>query len=123
MTSIDVARNIAQKIPTVPIKGLEVLQPFTWYTCPANKKAIIKGTCVCRNLGAAASANLVLAGVNDASWKTTGGIDINKRDDLATDQVVSFEVQLDAGETMLTNQNTGTNAEFQVNATVQESPA
>ena len=37
-------------------------------------------------------------------------------------QFADFEVELAAGETIVTQQNTGTNAEFNVWASVQESP-
>jgi len=116
-----VARNTTQKIPTTDLNSRTTLQPNTYYTCPTGKKAFVKGTCVCDSLGSAANAQLVLAGLNDARWVTTGSADINVRDDLAVDLTVGFEVQLAAGEIVQTIQSSGTNAVFQIFATIQES--
>ncbi len=123
MTIVLTAKNAAQKIPTIPIFGNVVVQPETWYTCPAGKKAIIKGTCVCSNTGAAAVADLEAAGVSIAEWQATGGVfDPSVPQDLAEGTEYPFEVQLAAGESLITTQDSGSNANFKINAKVQETP-
>lgn len=122
-----ISRNVAQKIATLPIVGRVVIQPETWYTCPTGKKAIIKGRVQCTGRGAAATATVKFAGVIMFTWSNsstpiaTGWMD---RPDTLSDinggQFAFFEAQLAAGETMITEQNTGTNAEFNVWAEVQE---
>jgi len=124
--------NVSQKIPTEPITGRVVLQPHTWYTCPAGKKAVIKGSVVCTGRGAAATADFDAASVTLFRWDKSTIIVAtetwNYRDtplELTTHkggQTAFFEVQLAAGETIETTQNTGTNAEFNVFAKVQETP-
>lgn len=132
MVSQLIPSNVSQKIPTEPITGRVVLQPHTWYTCPAGKKAVIKGSVVCTGRGAAATADFDAASVTLFRWDKSTIIVAtetwNYRDtplELTTHkggQTAFFEVQLAAGETIETTQNTGTNAEFNVFAKVQETP-
>jgi len=123
-----IARNQAQKIPTFEINGRVVLQPNTWYTCPTGKKAIVKGRVQCTALGAAALADFNAAGVAMFRWNNSAA---NSGDYLQVPrglttaeggQFALFEVELAAGETITTTQDSGTNAEFNVWASVQESP-
>ena len=126
-----ISRNQVQKIPTVEINDRVVLQPNTWYTCPTGKKAIVKGSVQCTGLGAAATADFEVAGVTMFRWNNatqpTGSFDyLNSPRGLSTadgGQFALFEVELAAGEIIETTQNTGTNAEFNVWASVQETPA
>jgi len=119
---------VAQKIPTFEINGRIVVQPNTWYTCPTGKKAIVKGSVQCTGRGAAANADFNAAGLLMFSWTrantiTTDYIDAPRN--MTTEnggQLAFFEVELAAGEIIETTQNTGTNAEFNVFASVQESP-
>jgi len=123
-----ISRNQAQKIPSFEINGRVVLQPNTWYTCPAGKKARVKGNVRCTGRGAAATTTFAVAGVVMYGWDnaTTGTDDyINVPTGLGTGQggqTAFFDVELAAGETIVTDQNTGTNAEFNLFASVQESP-
>jgi len=127
-----ISRNQIQKIPEIPLTGRVVLQPNTWYTCPSGKKAIVKGSVVCTGRGAAATADFDAAGITLFRWDKSTIIVAtetwNYRDtplELTTHkggQTAFFNVQLAAGETIETNQNTGTNAEFNVFATVLETP-
>lgn len=115
------ALNQVQKIPEIQILGVIVIQPHTWYTCPAGRKAIIEGTCVCQNAGAAATLDLNFAGTSHYEWQAVGGrTDENIPQDLALSVLVHFKVELAAGETMQTSQNTGTNGNFLLNAFVRE---
>lgn len=117
-------RNIVQQINEIQILGVIVIQPNTWYTCPTGKKAIIEGTCVCQNVGAAATTDLNFAGVSHAEWQAAGGrSDDNIPQDLAVGVKFTFKVELVAGEIMQTSQNTGTNANFLLNAFVREANA
>jgi len=123
-----ISRNQLQKIPEIQIQGRVVLQPEVWYTCPAGKKAVIKGRIQCTGLGAAANASVQFAGVTMYTWLVTAlNLDylIAPRElSVDDDQFAFFEdVQLAAGETMETIQNTGTNSEFNVWAQVTETPA
>jgi len=47
--------------------------PITYYTCPAGKIAIIKGTWICDDTGAAATVDLVSAGISIAEVQASGG--------------------------------------------------
>lgn len=124
-----VSRNQAQKIQSFEINDRVVLQPNTWYTCPTGKKAIVKGSVLCTGLGAAGSAQFVVAGVTMYDWvRTTAvvGDYIDSPRDLTTingGQSALFDVEISAGETIVTQQNTGTNAEFNIFATVTETDA
>jgi len=117
-------RNTIQAIAEQQIIGVIVIQPNTWYTCPTGKKAIIEGTCVCQSVGAAATTDLNFAGVSHYEWQASGGrSDQNIPQDLAVGVLVHFKVELAAGEIMQTSQNSGTNANFLLNAFVREAPA
>lgn len=114
--------NAVQKIPTLPIKGRIVVQPHTWYTCPAGKKAKIKGSAVVTGTGAATNTTLQGGGVTIRRVLLSGGsLDPSFRD-LAPNVNFDFDVELAAGETLQTIQNMGTNAEWELLANVQETP-
>lgn len=116
--------NQVQKLPTLPINGRVVTQPHIWYTCPAGKKALVKGEAVCTSFGAAATTslrggtgpiiirNVVSAGGSTNPWMR----------DLQINVKFSFAIQLAAGETIDTVQDAGVNAEWDLNAFVQETP-
>ena len=119
--------SAVQKIPEFEINGRVVLQPNTWYTCPAGKKAIVKGQVQCTGLGAAANASFEAAGVIMFTWLATGAsrgyIESPRNLNVAEDEFAFFDIELSAGEFIRTIQNTGTNSEFNVFAKVQETPA
>jgi len=118
--------SVAQKIPEFDINDRIVLQPHTWYTVPAGKKAIIKGSVQCTGLGAAANASFEAGGIVMFIWNTTGAVDLDYIDGprslsvIAGGQQAFFDIELSAGEFIRTIQNTGTNSEFNVFAKVQE---
>lgn len=120
MTSKVSALNTTQKIPTQPIVIRKVLSPYTFYICPANKKAKIIGSAVCTGLGAAANVRLNAGGVKLVQWEAAGVIGTTV---LTVGMYFDFEVQLSAGQTLDYNQDAGTNGEMNMNATVQETPA
>lgn len=118
MTSKVSALNTTQKIPTTAINVRRVVSPFTFYTCPTGKKAIVKGKAVCTGLGAAASVRLNAAGIQIVEWAAAAvGNKI-----LVIQTYFEFEIQLNAGETLDYSQDAGVNGELNVNATVQETP-
>jgi len=117
-----VTRNQVQKTNKRTI-GLtnDVVQPTTWYTCPTGKIAIIKGTCQCTSTGAAATVDLDVNGISIAEWQASGGgTDINLPQDLAVNVTYPFEAHLEAGQTLVTDQNSGSNAAIKLQATIEE---
>lgn len=114
--------NTVQKIPTEPINDRIVLQPHTWYTCPAGKKAIIKGHAVCTGTGAAANTTHRIAGVTVRRCLAAGGGSNSWDRDIAPNVGYDFEGQMAAGEIMDTIQDSGTNAEWDILSEVQETP-
>jgi len=122
MVSRTSARNATQRIPTIPINVKRVISPFTFYTCPAGKKSIIKGTAVCTGTGAATFVSLLGADELIQKWNNTADIQVTKNINVRTDVIINFEIQLDALEILNYTQDVGTNAEMQINVKVQESP-
>ena len=99
----------------------DVTQPTTWYTCPSGKIAIITGTCECSSTGTGAQADLDFAGVSYAEWQASGGgTDINKLQELDIGIQIPFVAHLSGGETIVTDQNSGTNANFKMQFTIEE---
>jgi len=97
----------------------DVVQPTTWYTCPTGKIAIVKGSCTCVDTGAAATSTLAFGGVVHATWLATGGSNV-LLDDLAEQFVLEWTAFLEAGDTIVTDQNTGTNSQFKLQMEVEE---
>jgi len=118
------ALNTVQKINTIQLLQRDVTgHPITYYTCPAGKRAIIKGSAVCSGTGAAATVDIIANGVSLCEWQSTGGVfDPNVPQDLAEGTEFPFEVQLEAGETLVSAQNSGTNAEINIYCEIQETP-
>lgn len=109
-----ISRNSIQKIPTVPLNARLVGTTLIFYTCPTGKKAAIKGTSTCTGLGAATNVRLEADAVQILRWdNVTEVINVTK----------FFECSLDAGETLAKAQNSGTNGEVNVNASILETPA
>ena len=125
-----IPKTTVQKQVKIPISGREVLQPFTWYTCPTGKRAIIKGRLQCTNRGAAAIATVTIAGTIMFEWNTSdtpvaGETYLDTPRGLSAlngGQFALFDVELAAGETIVTSQNVGTNAEFNLWMEVLELP-
>jgi len=139
MTTKLIPSNAVQKIPTFEINGRVILQPNTWYTCPAGKKAIVKGSVVCTGTGAGAEARFAVAGTIKYRWipdpgSQTAGMTLPRNISVLVNALGNttfpwinteqeFNVELAAGETIVTSQDSGTNAEFNLFASVQETPA
>jgi len=115
--------NSYKKIQEDSINGRIVVQPHVWYTCPTGKKAIIKGQAVCTGTGAAANTTLQGADETIRRVLSSGGSTDRWQRDLVINLIFTFEIELNAGETLETIQNTGTNAEWEVIAQVLETSA
>jgi len=121
-----------QKIPEFEINDRIVLQPNTWYTCPAGKKAVVGGRLQCTNRGAAGIATFTIAGVIMFQWSNNGDPATFQRDYINSPRILStfgggqfafFDgIELSAGDTIVTSQDVGTNAEFNLWAKIQETP-
>jgi len=126
-SGLTVSYGTPSVIPEFEINDRVVLQPNTWYTCPAGKKARVKGSVQCTGRGAAATADFIAAGVVMFRWvagTASEGWEKSPRNlNDAVDEFALFEVDLAAGDTIVTDQDAGTNAEFNVWACVKESPA
>jgi len=125
LSGVQVSTNAVSTIPTVPITPRRtVIQPTTWYTCPAGKKAKIKGIIQCTGFGAAGTASFLINTIELAEWDFAG-CELSNDDpfSLCVNRYFLIELQLEAGDFIQTTQNVGTNAEFNVFAEVQESPA
>ena len=113
----------------VIINERHVLQPHTWYTCPAGKSAIVRYRFKGDGLGAATTIYLNANGVRLATWYQTTGSFSSSDNATVSDsgqQVIgsfaSGEISLNAGEAIVTDQSTGTNAEFNGFLEIQELP-
>lgn len=122
-----ISRNQLQKIPSTALNVRKVLSGGTdgdFYTTPTGKKALIRGTALCTGAGAAATVNLLTASVIVASWLASGGVaNKNNPRTMNVGILFEFEYQLDAGDILQYTQNTGTNAEMNINAEILETPA
>jgi len=109
-----VSRNIIQKNPRITLNAREVGATLIFYTCPTGKKAFIEGTTIMTGLGAAANVRLEANAVPIVLWTAT-----------TTDNTlpITFECQLDAGETLAKAQDSGTNGEVNVSVSILETPA
>jgi len=119
-----ISRNQIQRIPTTALNVRKVLSGGTdgdFYTCPTGKKAVIKVMAVCTGLGAAASVDLDVAGVTIQEW-TSGTPAFSTAATITTNMIRLFEVQLEAGDILQYTQNSGTNAEMNINAEILETP-
>jgi len=107
-----VSRNQIQKIPTTALNTRLVGATLIFYTCPTGKKARIEGMAMCTGLGAAAEVRLEVDGVEIINWVAA-----------SVDDAKFFSCSLEAGETLAKDQNTGTNGEVNVTASILETPA
>jgi len=111
----------------IVINERHVIQPHTWYTCPAGKTAIVNYRFKGDGLGAASEIRLEANGVRLATWQSTSGIfttpDNATISSLGWQVLGSFasgEISLNAGEAVITSQDSGTNGEFNGFLQIQE---
>jgi len=117
-----ISRNQVQKTNKRTLFQQDVAShPITYYTCPVGKIAIIKGTWICLDTGAAGVVDLIAAGVSIGEVQAAGGgTDINIPQDLAEGLLFPFEANLVAGETLVTDQDVGTNANTIISVQIEE---
>jgi len=106
-----VSRNTIQKNPAITLNAREVGATLIFYTCPTGKRALIEGMAMCTGLGAAAEVRLEADGVELINWVST-----------TVDESKMFVCQLEAGETLAKDQNSGTNGEVNVTCRITETP-
>lgn len=131
MTTTFTPRNSQQKIAEIPINLRSVLQPTTYYTCPSGKKAKIKYRIQGDGLGAAGNIFCTIGGVRIGNWVNLGTASnvfppnspFANTGNLQIGSFVTGEVTIKAGDTVVTDQNSGTNAEFNVFLEILELPA
>jgi len=122
-----IARNSLQKIPTVGINQRDVAShPITYYTCPTGAKAKVKMLVGCTGTGAAATVDILVAGVIMFRWLAAAFV-ANYLDQPRTlsandDQFAKAEFDLVAGQTVVSAQDSGTNAEINMFMEIQETP-
>jgi len=132
VSGVQVSTNSVSTIPETPIILNTILTPAVFYTCPAGKKAKIKGQVRCVDRGAAANASFEAGGIVLAIWNTNVALTTGAFNQDTTPEGLttanggmnySIDVELTAGQTIRGIQNSGTNSQFKINAKVQESPA
>lgn len=114
------ALNTVQRIPETPLNERSTLQPHTYYTCPAGKKAKFTGKVRCRTQGAAAHIHLrdPTDFINYLTWAPSPSVG-----EISLNTWVDVELDLDAGDVIKSTQDTGTNATFDVFGKILELPA
>jgi len=124
-----ISKTSAQKLQQFPIiPRRTVIQPTTWYTCPIGKKALVVGKAQCTGLGAASRGDVDAGAVTKYRWFTAASVQNQKCNwnplGLSANvfqETCPIRIELAAGETIETNQNVGTNAEFNLDLEVFES--
>lgn len=120
--------NQVQVNSTFPLNQRTVVQPTTHYTCPAGKQAIVKYRIQCDSLGAAATTFATIGGVRVGTWASGSIATASFGENAMVSNITTLvlggwatgEVTIEAGDTVVTDQNTGTNAEFNVFLTITE---
>jgi len=122
-----ISRNQSQRIASRGINQRDVAShPITYYTCPTGQKAKVKMLVQCTGTGAAATVDIVVAGVIMFRWIVAAFAN-NYLDEPRTlsatdDQFAKAEFDLVAGQTVVSAQDSGTNAEINMFMEVQETP-
>jgi len=122
-----ISSNVSQKLAGRAINRRDVAShPVTYYTCPAGQKARCRGQVVCTGTGAAATVDFIVAGVIMFRWLSAGFVnsylDAPRTLGATADQAAMFDFDLVAGETVVSAQDSGTNAEINLFMTVIETP-
>jgi len=121
------ARNQIQKLEGRAINRRDVAaHPITYYTCPAGQKARCTGEVACTGTGAAATVDFIVAGIILYRWTNTGFVasylDTPRDLGATSEQAALFDFTLLAGETVVSAQDAGTNAEINLFMNVVETP-
>jgi len=106
------AYNALQNIPTFPVIARLVSTATSWYTCPAGRKAHVKGYVIPDNFGAGTQLHVEL--------NPTGGSQVSA-DNSVVDTKTDAEFDMVAGDVLGYDQDTGTNATVDGVWSIQES--
>jgi len=122
-----ISRNQIQRLQGLAINRRDVAaHPITYYTCPTGQKARCTGTIQCTGTGAAATVDFVVAGIIMFRWTATSFahfyLDAPRELGATDNQMAKFDFDLVAAETVVSAQNTGTNAELNLFMNVIETP-
>lgn len=112
MTFGIVAKGTAQKLSTFPVIARLVSTATSWYTCPANKRAHVKGYSLVDNFGA---SSIVIIRLDPPAGPRLS-IDI-----IVIDQKNDAEFDMTANQVLGYSQNIGSNATVDGVWTIQES--
>lgn len=112
MTFGIVAKGSAQKLSTFPIIQRLTSTATSWYTCPANKKAHVRGYIIPDAFGAGTKIHVEL--------NPTGGKQVSA-DNSVVDTKTDAEFDMVAGEVLGYDQDVGSNATVDGVWTIQES--
>jgi len=123
-----ISRNQIQKLQGLAINRRDVAaHPITYYTCPTGQKARCTGTVQCTGVGAAALVDFIVAGIIMFRWIAVGFansyLDEPRTLSATDDQFAKFDFDLVAGQTVVSAQDSGTNAEINLFMNVIETPA
>ncbi len=126
-----VSKTSAQKLQQFPILPRRVtVQPHTWYICPIGKKALVVGSAQCTGTGGGTQADVDILplGITKYRWFPGPSAQVQKCNwnplGLSANnfaEVCPIRIELAAGESIQTNQNLFTNAEFNLDLEVFES--
>ncbi len=114
MVGVRVALNQTQKISTFPVIARLVSTATSWYTCPANRKAHVKGYVIPDNFGAGTKLHVEL--------NPTGGDQISE-DNSVADTRTDAELDMVAGDVLGYDQDIGSNATVDGVWVIQETRA
>jgi len=126
-----ISKNISQSLAERNIILNTVVTPFIYYTCPAGKRAKIKGWIRCVDRGGATIARFEAAGIRLFAWNTAASQATvantyeDRPESLTTSaggKIANIDLVLEAGEDIRATQNAFTNAQFKINVTVKELP-
>jgi len=122
-----IARNQIQKLQGRAINRRDVAaHPITYYTCPTGQKAKCTGQVVCTGTGAAATVDFIVAGVIMFRWLAAGFVnsylDAPRTLGATADQAALFDFTLLAGQTIVSAQDAGANAEINLFMNIIETP-
>lgn len=128
-----VSKNVSQSEADRNIILNIIVTPHVFYTCPADKRARVKGWVRCVDRGGSADASFEAAGISLFTWDSNvSQITVQRNANRTPQQLSTFgggmiapiDVILEAGQTIRAIQSGGfTNAQFKINAKVRELPA
>lgn len=123
------SRTVVTKIVAAGTVINTTTTDITVTTVPAGKRSRITGVIWAVDLGAATEARVLANAIIIARWTSTGTSETDDRPDAAGGAGMRPNVQyhidliLEAGQTLVLTQNSGTNAQFKRILKIEELPA